>query len=79
MIDNGMGIEPTKIAQLFELFSQIDATIERSQVGLGIGLALVERLGELHGGSVAAHSGGLGTGATFTVRLPRGRPLEGKS
>lgn len=53
------------------MFHQIDATIDRSQGGLGIGLALVRPLVELHGGSVAAESAGLGRGATFTVRLPR--------
>lgn len=71
IVDNGIGIDPDKIPQLFELFSQIDSTLERSNGGLGIGLALVKRLVELHGGSVAARSEGLGKGATFTVRLPR--------
>ena len=71
VVDNGIGIEPGRIADLFELFSQLDATMERSQGGLGIGLALVKRLVELHGGSVVAASAGKGKGATFTVRLPR--------
>ncbi len=76
MIDNGVGIDPAKIPRLFELFSQIDATLDRSQGGLGIGLALVKRLVELHGGSVRVHSEGLGKGSTFTVRLPRHRDLQ---
>ena len=66
-----------KIAHLFELFSQLDATIDRAQGGLGIGLALVRRLVELHGGRVAAASAGKGRGATFTVCLPRrARPAD---
>jgi signal transduction histidine kinase len=69
--DDGIGLEAEKIPLLFELFSQIDATIDRSQGGLGIGLAMVRRLVELHGGSVVAESPGLGRGSTFTVRLPR--------
>ena len=66
----GMGIEPAKIPHLFELFSQLDTTLDRSAGGLGIGLALVRRLVELHGGTVAAASQGPGKGSTFTVRLP---------
>lgn len=75
VIDNGAGIEAGKLSQLFELFHQLDATMDRSQGGLGIGLALVRRLVELHGGSVSAASAGLGEGATFTVRLPRRGPV----
>ena len=71
VIDNGVGIEPAKIGDLFEVFHQIDTTLDRSQGGLGIGLALVKRLVELHGGTVTAESQGLGKGATFTARLPR--------
>ena len=77
VVDQGVGIEPAKIAQLFVLFHQIDATIERSQGGLGIGLALVKRLVELHGGTVSARSEGLGRGSTFSVRLPRMPSPEG--
>jgi signal transduction histidine kinase len=75
VIDDGIGIEADQIPFLFDLFSQIDATIDRAQGGLGIGLAMVRRLVELHGGTVSADSPGLGRGATFTVRLPRGRVL----
>jgi PAS domain S-box-containing protein len=72
--DSGIGIEPGKIPLLFELFSQIDPSLDRSQGGLGIGLALVKRLVELHGGRVAARSDGLGTGSTFVVILPCDAP-----
>ena len=68
--DNGIGIERAKMSQLFELFHQIDATLDRAQGGLGIGLALVKRLVELHGGTVGVESAGRAQGATFTVRLP---------
>lgn len=74
VIDNGIGIEPTKIEHIFELFTQIDTTLDHSQGGLGIGLALVKRLVELHGGDVMATSAGKDQGATFTVRLPRSGP-----
>lgn len=70
VIDDGIGIAPDMLPRLFELFSQIEATLDRAQGGLGIGLALVRRLAELHGGSVAAASAGLGKGAVFTLRLP---------
>lgn len=70
VIDDGVGIDPAKMSQLFELFGQIDVTLDRSEGGLGIGLALVKRLIELHGGTVEAASAGLAKGATFTVRLP---------
>jgi signal transduction histidine kinase len=56
---------------VFELFTQIDATMDRAEGGLGIGLSLVKRLVELHGGTVSAHSAGRGCGTSFVVRLPR--------
>jgi signal transduction histidine kinase/CheY-like chemotaxis protein len=68
--DNGMGIEPDFLPHIFDVFMQADRSIARSQGGLGIGLTLVRSLIELHGGTVTAHSEGLGTGSTFTVRLP---------
>jgi signal transduction histidine kinase len=68
--DDGVGIEPAQLAAVFELFTQVDATLDRSHGGLGIGLALVKRLVELHGGTVGASSDGPGRGATFVVRLP---------
>ncbi|HYG62706.1 MAG TPA: ATP-binding protein [Thermoanaerobaculia bacterium] len=68
--DNGLGIPPDKLGSIFEIFTQVDRTLERSQGGLGLGLTLVKRLVEMHGGTVAAHSDGPGRGSEFVVRLP---------
>jgi len=68
--DDGIGIPPEKLDTIFEMFSQVDGTPERSRGGLGIGLTLVKRLVELHGGAVTAHSRGPGRGSEFVVRLP---------
>ena len=68
--DNGIGIKPEMLESIFELFTQDDVTIARTKGGLGIGLTLVRRLVTLHGGSVRAHSDGLGSGARFEARLP---------
>lgn len=68
--DNGMGIAPELLPRLFDLFVQSERTLARSQGGLGIGLSVVKRLVEMHGGEVAAQSAGPGLGSTFTVRLP---------
>ena len=68
--DNGVGLSPESIPRLFGMFSQIDSSLDRSQGGLGIGLALVKGLVELHGGSVSASSEGLGRGSEFVVELP---------
>ncbi|MCM5679713.1 PAS domain S-box protein [Schlegelella sp. S2-27] len=68
--DDGMGIAEPLLPRLFEMFSQGDRSIERAKGGLGIGLALVKRLVDMHGGSVEAHSAGPGLGSEFTVRLP---------
>ena len=69
--DNGIGMAPEVLARAFELFSQAERTSDRSQGGLGIGLALVKSLVELHGGSVSAHSEAVGQGSTFGLKLPR--------
>ncbi len=69
--DNGSGIETDLMGRLFDLFSQANRSSDRSSGGLGIGLALVKSLVELHGGSVGCTSAGLGQGSTFTVCLPR--------
>ncbi|SMF94780.1 PAS domain S-box-containing protein [Methylomagnum ishizawai] len=69
--DNGRGIDPAALPELFDLFYQVEQTLERTQGGLGIGLSLVKRLVELHGGVVEAHSAGRGRGSEFVVRLPR--------
>ncbi len=68
--DNGTGIAADLLPYVFDLFVQSNRTLDRSQGGLGIGLSLVKRLVELHGGSVAAASGGPGLGATIEIRLP---------
>jgi PAS domain S-box-containing protein len=68
--DNGVGVAADLLPTIFELFTQADRTIDRSQGGLGIGLTLVRSLVELHGGTVHASSGGLGNGSEFVVRLP---------
>src|SRR5262249_53829878 len=68
--DTGIGIAAEHLPHIFEMFSQVTPALERSQGGLGIGLALVKGLVELHGGSVEARSGGTGLGSEFTVRLP---------
>ena len=68
--DTGEGIPPDRLDAIFDMFTQIDAARERSQGGLGIGLTLVRRLVEMHGGSVEAHSEGAGKGSQFVVRLP---------
>ncbi|MBA3771604.1 MAG: response regulator [Ramlibacter sp.] len=68
--DTGVGIAPEALAEVFEMFTQVGHNLDRSQGGLGIGLALVRRLVELHGGTVTVESAGNGGGSTFTVRLP---------
>jgi signal transduction histidine kinase/DNA-binding response OmpR family regulator len=68
--DNGMGIPAEMLAKVFDLFTQVDRSLDRSQGGLGIGLTLVQRLVELHGGHVQVTSEGPGHGSEFTVCLP---------
>jgi signal transduction histidine kinase/ActR/RegA family two-component response regulator len=69
--DDGIGMAPSLVEHVFELFTQAERTPDRSQGGLGLGLALVKSLVELHGGAVTAASPGPGQGSMFTVRLPR--------
>ena len=68
--DSGVGIPPEMLSQVFEMFTQIDQSLERAKGGLGIGLTLVKRLVEMHGGSVTAQSEGSNRGSEFNVRLP---------
>ena len=68
--DNGLGIPADALPRIFEMFSQVDRNLERAQGGLGIGLTLVRRLVEMHGGTVEARSDGPGRGSEFIVRLP---------
>jgi two-component system, sensor histidine kinase len=72
--DSGIGIPPEMLQRIFDLFTQAESSLPRSQGGLGLGLPLVRRLVELHGGRVTAASPGPGGGSEFTVRLPLGRP-----
>jgi len=78
--DNGIGIPANMLAYIFEMFSQVDQSLERSQSGLGIGLTLAKQLVELHGGKIEAHSDGLGKGSEFVIHLPitidQAAPLE---
>jgi signal transduction histidine kinase len=69
--DRGIGLTKEQAHDVFEMFTQADTAIERARGGLGIGLTLVRRLAEMHGGEVSVHSAGLGQGSEFTVRLPR--------
>jgi signal transduction histidine kinase/CheY-like chemotaxis protein len=68
--DNGIGIAPDMLNHVFEMFVQVDSTLERTNAGLGVGLSLARRLVELHGGSIEAHSAGISRGSEFVVRLP---------
>jgi signal transduction histidine kinase len=68
--DDGIGIAPEQLERIFEMFTQLDSSLERSEVGLGIGLTLVRNLVELHGGSIEARSAGTGRGSEFVIRLP---------
>jgi PAS domain S-box-containing protein len=68
--DTGIGIPPKLLPGIFDLFTQVDQSLDRSRGGLGIGLTMVKRLTEMHGGWVKAYSAGSGTGSEFIVRLP---------
>ena len=68
--DTGLGIPEHMLNQVFDMFTQVNHTLERAHGGLGIGLALVRQLVEMHGGSITAKSAGAGLGSTFSIRLP---------
>lgn len=68
--DEGLGISAEMLPKIFDLFTQVDRSLEKSQGGLGVGLTIVKRLIEMHGGAVEAHSEGLGKGSEFVIRLP---------
>ncbi|TFW28548.1 response regulator [Massilia arenosa] len=68
--DNGIGLEQDMLDQVFEMFVQVDSSLERTNAGLGVGLSLAKRLVELHGGTIEAHSPGVGQGSEFVVKLP---------
>ncbi|MBW8901391.1 MAG: response regulator, partial [Massilia sp.] len=77
--DEGIGMEPELTGHVFDLFTQAQRSVDRAQGGLGLGLALVKNLVELHGGTVACTSPGLGRGSTFEVALPLLAPAPGQA
>lgn len=77
--DDGVGIAPDRLGKVFELFAQAENAIGRSQGGMGIGLALVKNLVELHGGTITVQSDGVGKGCQFTIRLPIAEALPAAS
>ena len=68
--DTGIGIAADQLSRIFEMFTQVDTSVERSRDGLGLGLTLVKSLVEMHDGTVEARSVGVGQGSEFVVRLP---------
>jgi signal transduction histidine kinase len=74
VVDEGMGIDPSRLAAIFEPFVQADATVAREFGGLGLGLAIARATATAHGGSLVARSEGLGRGTTMTVVLPLAEP-----
>lgn len=77
--DTGIGIPSEMLSRVFEMFAQVDRSLDRSEGGLGIGLTLVKRLVEMHGGTVEARSEGLGKGSEFVLRLPTATPAAEQS
>jgi CheY-like chemotaxis protein len=75
VVDTGIGIPPALLPRIFDLFVQGERSLDRAEGGLGIGLTLVRRLAELHGGEASVSSEGEGRGSTFTVRLPALDPV----
>ncbi|HEX8786444.1 MAG TPA: ATP-binding protein, partial [Telluria sp.] len=75
IIDSGIGVPPAMLPKIFDLFTQVDGAAERSQGGLGVGLALSRRLAEMHGGCIEAESPGEPGGSVFTLRLPTTRTV----
>jgi signal transduction histidine kinase len=77
--DTGRGIPPEKLSGIFELFTQVDTSLDRAQGGLGLGLALVDRLVKMHDGTVTVLSEGAGRGSEFIVSLPQWEPSDASS
>jgi signal transduction histidine kinase/FixJ family two-component response regulator len=76
--DNGIGIDPDMMGRIFDLFTQVDQSLDRSEGGLGVGLTLVRQLVEMHGGKVQVFSDGPNRGSEFVVRLPARTPASGR-
>ncbi|HKQ30060.1 MAG TPA: ATP-binding protein, partial [Burkholderiales bacterium] len=76
--DTGVGIPEHMLTRIFDMFTQVDSSISLAQGGLGIGLTIVKRLVEMHGGTVSVHSRGRGMGSEFTIRLPAEASLVGE-
>jgi PAS domain S-box-containing protein len=74
--DTGIGISRAMLPRVFELFAQAEAPTQRTHGGLGIGLALAQRMAEMHGGKISAHSDGLGQGSTFVIKIPLHEHVE---
>ena len=74
--DNGIGIPAEMLPRIFDMFTQVDPSLERTQEGLGIGLTLARTLVSLHGGTIEAQSEGVGRGCEFVVRLPSATTAE---
>src|SRR5262249_51265616 len=77
VVDNGIGLARESLGNVFEMFARIGTSIDRNEPGLGIGLALARGLVQLHGGTIEAHSAGLGRGSEFIVHLPLVRASAG--
>ncbi len=77
--DTGIGIPKEKLPEIFEMFAQLDRSLDRAHAGLGVGLSLAKRIVELHGGTLSAESEGRGHGTSFIVRLPLARESAGKN
>jgi PAS domain S-box-containing protein len=76
--DDGIGIQPEMLSHIFDMFAQVDTSLERAQGGLGIGLTIARSLVEMHGGTIEASSAGLGRGSVFDIRLPLAQELAQK-
>ena len=74
--DDGIGLEPAQMAEIFGIFAQVDRSLARSQGGLGLGLAVAKRLVEMHDGSISVWSEGAGKGSEFTIRIPAAEPPD---
>ena len=77
--DNGVGIPPKMLSQVFDMFAQVDKSLEKTQGGLGIGLSIARRLVEMHGGTIEARSDGVGLGSEFIVMLPLAPACESET